>query len=53
MISLTANPRYRAGLRADKHTFRKEIEASGFRFAEEITGTGLAENFFFRFTKPE
>lgn len=40
-------------VRADKHTFRSEIEASGFRFAEEVTDTGLVENFFFRFTKPE
>lgn len=40
-------------VRADKHTFRREIEASGFRFVEEVTGTGLTENFFFRFSKPE
>lgn len=40
-------------IRADKHTFRGEIEAAGFRFVEEVTDTGLAENFFFRFAKPE
>lgn len=40
-------------IRADKHTFRREIEAAGFRFVEEATDTGLAENFFFRFVRPE
>lgn len=39
-------------IRGDKHTFRSEIEAAGFVFVEEVAGTGLKENFFFRFRKP-
>ena len=38
-------------IRADKGTFRREIEAAGFSFIEEVTDTGLEENFFFRFRK--
>lgn len=40
-------------IRADKHTFRREIERAGFSFIEEVTDAGLEENFFFRFAKPE
>lgn len=40
-------------VRADKDTFRAEIEAAGFRFVEDVSDTGLAENFFLRFQKPE
>jgi ubiquinone/menaquinone biosynthesis C-methylase UbiE len=40
-------------IRADKTTFRGEIEAAGFRFVEEVTDTGLIENFFFRFDKAD
>lgn len=38
-------------IRADKATFRKEIEAAGFRFLEEVGSTGLEENFMLRFGK--
>lgn len=40
-------------IRADKHTFRREIEKAGFNFVEEVTDAGLEENFFFRFAKPK
>ena len=38
-------------VRADKATFRKEIESSGLRFVEEVK-TPLKENYFLRFRKP-
>ena len=38
-------------IRADKATFRAEIEAAGFRFVEETTDSGLEENFILKFTK--
>lgn len=40
-------------VRADKGTFRTEIENAGFKFEEEVMDTGLTENFFFRFSKPQ
>ncbi len=39
-------------VRADKQTFRAEIEASGFVFEDEIEVEGLAENYVLRFRRP-
>ena len=36
-------------VRADKATFRKEIEAAGFTFVDEADVPGLSENYFLRF----
>lgn len=38
-------------VRADKQTFRSEIESVGFRFVREESIEGLDENYFLRFTK--
>ena len=38
-------------VRADKATFRKEIEASGFRFKREVEVDGFEENFLHIYTK--
>lgn len=40
-------------IRAGKAVFRKEIEAAGFHFIEEVESTGLKENFMMRFGKAE
>lgn len=40
-------------VRAGKETFKKEIEASGFRFRDELDLEGLEENYLLRFVKPE
>jgi ubiquinone/menaquinone biosynthesis C-methylase UbiE len=42
----------RSHIRAPKETFRKEIEAAGFEFVEEVAIEGMVENFLFRFRKP-
>jgi len=39
-------------VRAGKEDFRREIQDSGLRFAEEIELPGLEENYFLRFVKP-
>ncbi|MBW2726565.1 MAG: class I SAM-dependent methyltransferase [Deltaproteobacteria bacterium] len=39
-------------VRAPRQTFRKEIEAVGFEFVEEVAIEGMVENFLFRFRKP-
>ena len=38
-------------VRADKSTFRREIEAAGFDFVEEVEFEDLKENYFLRFHK--
>ena len=38
-------------VRAGKETFREEIEAAGFRLAEEVTIDGFSENYFLKFCK--
>lgn len=39
-------------VRAGKEDFRKEIEAAGFEFVEEVTVPGFSENYFLRFRRP-
>lgn len=39
-------------VRAGKETFRKEIEAAGFVFREEVKLDGFDENYFLRFGRP-
>ena len=39
-------------VRADKETFRAEIEAAGFVFEEEVTLEALEENYVLRFRRP-
>ncbi|MGI9458244.1 MAG: class I SAM-dependent methyltransferase [Aeoliella sp.] len=39
-------------VRAGKDVVRKEIEASGFEFVEEVSVSGIRENYFLRFRKP-
>jgi ubiquinone/menaquinone biosynthesis C-methylase UbiE len=39
-------------VRADKATFRSEIEAAGFVFEDEVEIAGLAENYVLRFRRP-
>ena len=39
-------------VRADQQTFRKEIEAIGFRYKEEVTIETMQENYFMVFEKP-
>ena len=39
-------------VRADKATFRAEIEQSGFVFEDEVTIDGLEENYVLRFRRP-
>jgi SAM-dependent methyltransferase len=39
-------------VRAGKETFRREIEAAGFRFEREIAVEGLKENYVLRFRRP-
>ncbi|MEM6363151.1 MAG: methyltransferase domain-containing protein [Planctomycetota bacterium] len=38
-------------VRADKQTFKQEIEAAGFQFVGEESIDGLSENYFLRFLK--
>ena len=38
-------------VRADKKTFREEIEQAGFIFVEEVEVEGLVENYFLRFSR--
>jgi len=38
-------------VRANKQTFRAEIEAAGFEFVEEVQIEGLVENYFLRFSR--
>ena len=38
-------------VRADKPTFRREIEAAGFELIEEVEFEDLKENYFLRFRK--
>ena len=40
-------------VRADKATFRAEIEAGGFVFEDEVDVDGLSENYVLRFRRPE
>jgi len=40
-------------VRADKQTFRKEVESAGLQFVEEIRISTFAENYFLVFCKPE
>jgi SAM-dependent methyltransferase len=40
-------------VRADKATFRGEIEKAGFRLVEEIDIDGFEENYFLKFEKPK
>lgn len=39
-------------VRAGKAQIRREIEAAGFRFREEVTIPGFRENYFLRFERP-
>lgn len=39
-------------VRADKQTFRAEIEGAGFAFVEELELSGLQENYVLRFRRP-
>ena len=39
-------------VRADKATFRSEIEAAGFTFEDEVEVDGLEENYLLRFRRP-
>ena len=39
-------------LRADKKTFRAEVEEAGFEFVEEVKIEVLQENYFLRFRRP-
>ncbi|MCC9641946.1 methyltransferase domain-containing protein [Rhodopirellula sp. JC740] len=39
-------------VRAGKDVFRKEIEAAGFEFVEEVKLEGFKENYFLRFRRP-
>lgn len=39
-------------VRADKETFRGEIEAAGFEFIDQVEIDGMEENFLFRFRRP-
>lgn len=39
-------------VRADKQTFRSEIEAAGFQYVEEISIPGFSEHYFLRFRRP-
>jgi predicted methyltransferase len=39
-------------VRADKKTVRKEIEAAGFRFVEDVPVAAFQENYLLRFRKP-
>ncbi len=40
-------------VRAGKDVFRKEIEAAGFEFHDEVEVEGFEENYLLRFRKPE
>jgi len=40
-------------VRADKATFRSEVESAGFEFLEEVTIPGFNENYFLRFRRPK
>ena len=39
-------------VRADKATFRSEVEAAGFEFVDEPEVEGLEENYVLRFRRP-
>lgn len=39
-------------VRADKQTFRGEIESAGFQYVEEVTVPGLKEHYLLRFRRP-
>jgi cyclopropane fatty-acyl-phospholipid synthase-like methyltransferase len=39
-------------VRASKEDFRREIEAAGFVFIDEVEPAGMEENFLFRFRRP-
>lgn len=39
-------------VRAGKEVFKKEIEAAGLKFADQVEVEGLKDNYFLKFTKP-
>ena len=39
-------------VRADKQTFRTEIEGAGFEYVEEVTIPEFTEHYFLRFRRP-
>ena len=40
-------------VRADKETFRTEVQSAGFKFLDEVKIDGFKENYFLRFEKPK